>query len=832
MSSVQFSGFRTPYDEEQAYQRHITYLKTKQNTSKELQQTSLNNQLGVSPVMPMPKTTGEILGDEQEVNKMVQSYITNFFVDNPNLSKKFSETDSQYENRKFPSRYVFNQLSQDDKRIIIEQYPAIKTELSSVGVLTPDYFLNFIKNYKVALQKSGGVSKFSFNNDLDEIKGLIKDLPKPADINKLQNLVLEIQRESPKDEDLRQLFYMLNGKIQELSGSIPTLDDLDVIQQALELKIEKNGAQPEIEMILDQLETLPTRDELNRLGTDLLQIIHQNPNAEELKAQLNEVLRNIGSNSSKLNEVLIRVGTNNEKLNEIKGLIEDLPKPTDIFELQSLILEIQRESPKNDESLKQSFSMLNRKIQELKSSIPTLENLRDVERSLELKIEENSSLPEIDQILDQLEQIPTRDEINKIGKDLLRVINQNPSVEELKRKLDEVLFDIEGNKGELGGIQQLLSDIGRDVRSTQRNQEDVANIANIRIKEGVVKEIYDRLIENRLIEMNDEIEARNGEITLLNEEIDGRNRERRKRNKQLKDERETEREFILIQNQQIFPKKDRIKVPPSIKDDQLEPMEARIPLEKILRSTSNLPKAVVQLVQQDAQAIALHEASKDGMEDVLSRFQQAEIPAMYNEEQYQVQAVGKEVGQTENTEGGKGLANRVKNKIQPKYITKSNMIGKGVSIQETPKYIEFGKFCLSLPHLNNDILKVKYCSTMADVPNFKNSISKDFVDFIENFIDTKKINERQFEKLPKEEQKIFKNLINKSGLNAKYKVNEVKDENEKKEEDRFNLVKGQYIAGNDNPKVKDELRRFIIKFMMEGKINKKEGQEILFQLSM
>jgi hypothetical protein len=69
-------------------------------------------------------------------------------------------------------------------------------------------------------------------------------------------------------------------------------------------------------------------------------------------------------------------------------------------------------------------------------------------------------------------------------------------------------------------------------------------------------------------------------------------------------------------------------------------------------------------------------------------------------------------------------------------------------------------------------------------------------------------------------------------LDVKYKVKDYKDENDIKEEDRFNLVKGQYVAGNDNPRVKEELRKFIIKFMMEGKINKKEGQDILFQLSM
>ena len=102
MSKIQFSGFRTPYDEEQAYQRHLTYLKTKQRTSLDLQKQGLNNELGLNQVMPMPKTSGEILEDEQEVNKIVQSYLVSFFTDNPNLLKRFNETDAQYQNRKYP----------------------------------------------------------------------------------------------------------------------------------------------------------------------------------------------------------------------------------------------------------------------------------------------------------------------------------------------------------------------------------------------------------------------------------------------------------------------------------------------------------------------------------------------------------------------------------------------------------------------------------------------------------------------------------------------------------------------------------------------------------
>jgi len=617
MSKIQFSGFRTPYDEEQAYQRHLTYLKTKQRTSLDLQKQGLNNELGLNQVMPMPKTSGEILEDEQEVNKIVQSYLVSFFTDNPNLLKRFNETDAQYQNRKYPSRYVFNNLSQDDKRVILEQYPAIKTQLSEVAILTPEYFLNFIKNYKEALQRSGGVKGFTSGFD-DELKGILSDLPQKDDIENLKNMIVDIQDEminmKDNDEELKELIDLTIEKLFRMETFMPTISQIMELQTALELRIDESD-QSIIQALIEDFERLPSRKEFTDLGTFIFQAIDENPSIEDLKKMLNNVLTNIGG-------------------------------------------------------------------------------------------------------------------------------------------YDEILMN----------IQEEMNSIKRKVSLTENTLGDLATKTNIRLKDGLVEKIY---------------------LQMANEYLD----------------------IVNKQN-------------PSDKP-------------KVLR---NLTKQERSDLQNAALASATKISQESNDETLFNTFNQGEqIPIAYSEMAYQRQPMGKEMATAEpiGEESGKGMiANRIKNKIQPKFITKAKMIGKGVSFKETPKYIEFGKYCLSIPDLNNEILRVKYQKTMVDVPNFKKNISINFVDFIENFIDTQKINERQLEKLNKEEQKLFKRLITKSGLDVKYKVKDYKDENDIKEEDRFNLVKGQYMAGNDNPRVKEELKKFIIKFMMEGKINKKEGQDILFQLSM
>lgn len=681
MTDIQFSGYRTPYDEEQAFQRHKSILKTKSKLSKEMQQSVLNDQLNIAPVMQVPKTASEILNDEAQVNKMVQQYIIEWFPDSPNLTKSFGETDAQFDMRKYPAKYIFNNLTQNVKKLLVEQYPAIKTDLQQVGVLTPQYFINFLLNYTAALQKSGGVNRFSNFKGIDEIKGLINNLPSKSDITNILNLVRDVRDATPKiDDKLDEIFYSLNAKITQMLRTMPTYNDINDLQMA----IQQNGLTPEIQQVLDTLETLPTKQQLGEIGTTLLDAI------------------------------------------------------------------------------------------------------------------------------------------------------ENNDVNELKDKIQEILVEITDNQLDTQEMKESLVNIKRNVNETKKNIVDLNQKANIRLKEGVVKAIYDRIIQNRLDEFNEEIEFENALIIKENEAIAKRNKNVLRRNNYAIATRLAEIEFAR-QDNATLPPDQRYPIQKPLTKKELEPYEEPVQLRTLLQTTSNLPKEVIRQAQEDAQIIAMQEAQKEGMEDVLSSFTQDVIPATYQASQYQQQPIGQEQQQTEDTttneKKGNGLANRIKNKIQPKFITRQKMIGKGITV-DAPKYIEFGKFCISIADLNNDVLRVKYQTTMVDVPNFKNKVSSDFVDFLNNFIETEKISERQLEKLPKEEQKIFRNLINKSGLNVKYKVKDYKTDDETAEENRFNLVKGQYMAGNDNPRVKDELRKFIIKFMMENKINKKEGQEILFQLSM
>jgi hypothetical protein len=178
---------------------------------------------------------------------------------------------------------------------------------------------------------------------------------------------------------------------------------------------------------------------------------------------------------------------------------------------------------------------------------------------------------------------------------------------------------------------------------------------------------------------------------------------------------------------------------------------------------------------------------------------------------------------------GKSKARIARTRQAPRF-----MVGRGLSLPKTQtKYVEFGKYALSIPQLHKGILTTKYANNGNSVISFPPmKITPDFADFMEEFIETQHLDEKRLTKLPADEKRLFAKLINGSGLYGKYKVKVAKSKEEDDEEKRFHLVKGMFVAGNDNPQVLKELKQLIIKFMADGRIPRTQGQDLLLQLTL
>ena len=150
---------------------------------------------------------------------------------------------------------------------------------------------------------------------------------------------------------------------------------------------------------------------------------------------------------------------------------------------------------------------------------------------------------------------------------------------------------------------------------------------------------------------------------------------------------------------------------------------------------------------------------------------------------------------------------------------------------EQNKYREFGKFIMNMALLDQNILLVKYKS-YAPVPTLKRTlISDELKDLIHYLFDTGEIDYQSGQKLKENEKLILDRLIMKSGLNLqlKYKSSKLDDDIDAIIEE-FEILKGEIIAGNDNPKIKQDIKDILNKLVRLKKITKDIADDILQDL--
>ena len=160
-------------------------------------------------------------------------------------------------------------------------------------------------------------------------------------------------------------------------------------------------------------------------------------------------------------------------------------------------------------------------------------------------------------------------------------------------------------------------------------------------------------------------------------------------------------------------------------------------------------------------------------------------------------------------------------------------IGKGISAVETPSWIEFGKFVINRNHLENqDIFNIKYKNCLGAVPSFKpTAVSDVYRDFVIDLLDNGKPNMRVYNQIGDEEKKHFQKVSTVAGVFKGLGLPKTIIDDEEADVRRFELLRGEITAGNNNVKVLNEARKLVVKLMNADRIKKKQGLDILMELS-
>ena len=165
------------------------------------------------------------------------------------------------------------------------------------------------------------------------------------------------------------------------------------------------------------------------------------------------------------------------------------------------------------------------------------------------------------------------------------------------------------------------------------------------------------------------------------------------------------------------------------------------------------------------------------------------------------------------------------------FISRKIKIGKGIEVQEQPRYKTFGKYIVHIPHLENDnVLNFKFPS-MGSIPTLKPvSVDDNFKEFIIDILNTGKVNQRHYDTLTEPEKEHFNKVIKGAGLSnsLQFKIDNKIDE--KKDIKRLDILLGEINAGNDNEKLRKECKDLIKKCVNNGSLSKHKGMDFLLQI--
>jgi len=165
------------------------------------------------------------------------------------------------------------------------------------------------------------------------------------------------------------------------------------------------------------------------------------------------------------------------------------------------------------------------------------------------------------------------------------------------------------------------------------------------------------------------------------------------------------------------------------------------------------------------------------------------------------------------------------------FMNRKIKIGKGIAVEEQPRYKTFGKYIIHMPYLENDnVLNVKFQS-MGSIPSIKPvCIDDNFKDFILDIMNTGCVNQKHYNSLTEPEKTHFHKIVKGAGLSNTLKFKQDDKIDDKKDVKRLDILVGQVVAGNDNDKVLKEAKELIRKCVGNGSITRHRGMELLFQI--
>jgi hypothetical protein len=158
----------------------------------------------------------------------------------------------------------------------------------------------------------------------------------------------------------------------------------------------------------------------------------------------------------------------------------------------------------------------------------------------------------------------------------------------------------------------------------------------------------------------------------------------------------------------------------------------------------------------------------------------------------------------------------------------ARIIGYGIAADPDVRYSQFGCYLLHKPSLEKNIINIKFPS-LASHPKIPQRVaSEELVTFIKKVLEEGQMNAPLYAALSESDKEYFDNLAHMCKVGGKLGISVKKDNEDMK---RFEIVRGEILAGNDAPQLIKELKHLTLKLIADGKIPKRSAHDLLYEIA-
>ena len=151
-------------------------------------------------------------------------------------------------------------------------------------------------------------------------------------------------------------------------------------------------------------------------------------------------------------------------------------------------------------------------------------------------------------------------------------------------------------------------------------------------------------------------------------------------------------------------------------------------------------------------------------------------------------------------------------------------------LEPMSEFIPFGRYLLSLKQLQKNRFMLR---TKAKNPilSFKTIVlTRKTKAIVQNLLRQNPISYEDIDALDQEEKEQIDTIVSKTEITDRLKIPNTKKTRLERDLNKFNVLRGSIIAGNDSKDLLKDFRLLLLKLSNSGYISKKETSEVLLEM--